>query len=77
MLKKYKSMTSEEYESEMRRLSAKMFLTRAEACEYFNIGASRMDKLLTDKPEYLVFNGNKALIDRESFYNFLMSARRV
>lgn len=74
MTKKYKKLTAEEYEAEMRILASKPLLTRNEASEYFHIGLRHMDR---QESNYKVMNGKKVLIDRNMFYEFLRKERRI
>lgn len=53
----------------------KYTLTIAEACDYFNIGESRLRQLLMDNPsaDYILMNGHKYLIKRKKFEELLDS----
>lgn len=47
----------------------KYALTVFEAAEYFNIGEKKLREIIRSNPraDYLVWNGNKALLKRELF----------
>lgn len=51
----------------------KFCLTVEEACKYFNIGEKKMRKLVVENYNsgFIIQNGNKVLIKRKRFENFL------
>lgn len=52
----------------------KFNLTVEEACAYFNIGENTMRKLINMNPnaEYLLFIGNRTLIKKPAFEDFIL-----
>lgn len=56
----------------------KLFLTLSEAAELFNICPAKLREL-TDKKDckFVLFNGNKRLINREALYNYLTVAHSI
>ena len=54
-------------------------LTIREAAEYFHIGEKKMRQIVEDYEgaDFIIMNGNRAMIKRKSFERFLDSATAV
>lgn len=54
-------------------------LTIREAAEYFHIGEKKLRQIVEENPDadYIIRNGNRAMIKRRSFERFLDAARDV
>lgn len=54
-------------------------LTITEASKYFRIGETKLRQLIADNPtaEYLLINGNRVLIKRKMFEEYIDSATFV
>lgn len=54
-------------------------LTIREAAEYFHIGEKKLRQIVEENPDadYIIRNGNRAMIKRRSFERFLDAASSV
>ena len=54
-------------------------LTVREAAEYFHIGEKKMRQIVEEQPDadFIIMNGNRAMIKRKSFEKFLDTATVV
>ena len=60
-------------------LSEKKYLTLKQAAAFFGIGVNRIREV-TNRDEcapYVIFSGNKRLIHREGFEQYLMKTRSI
>lgn len=60
-------------------LNEKKYLTLKQAAAYFNIGVNRIREV-TNRDEcapYVIFAGNKRLISREGFEQYLATTRSI
>lgn len=60
-------------------LSEKKYLTLSQAAAYFNIGAHRIRDMtnLDECAPYVIFSGNRRLISREGFEQYLTKTRSI
>ncbi|HGC8936906.1 TPA: excisionase [Streptococcus agalactiae] len=73
---KFGELTYGEYANLMAALAQKDLLTMNEATVFFNIGRTRLQRIVKQPDEdFLVMSGKQKLISREKFRNYILAGK--